>query len=358
MVKRNKIMAALSSDRLLFGLGVYIIVFVLLHLTGMVSPAKMDILRILHKPGALTVVSFSCIHLLLRSIVLFRSTRQAKHMPLARNAKIAFQGGLMLIVLGIVVSGLTRFEGSMVLAEGQMFEAGRTDYLEGSLYVRPFASPPTMDLSMIHVIPSFYNKGRSLWDVKALLGYRDRPSKREGVLQGRSLFPAWLNGTLIKVTRFGYAPHYQIFDPSGALLDEAFVILNLFPPGAEDSFVLENLPDTFYVQYYPDGPPASGEKRTVAAGTKPTYKIRVTKNIDLITPTQTLALKEKASINPESIAFDETRKWAAVSVVNDKGLYLIFPGILLVLSIAAWGASRKIDVVTIDEEQSVQVENN
>jgi len=334
MVDNRKLVAVAVSDELRLGLGVFAAGSLLIRLVGVFSPVSDGFGQALHAPVVLIAAVALGIQALLRLI-----TQTIGWLPGGASEghdrlRIASNLGVLLLATGILLSSLTRFEGTVVLAEGQMFGSGGVGYLDGSVHSSWYADPPDMKIMMTQVIPSFYNHGRSYWDVNALLDYRNQTTGITKPASVHALFPSLLDGLLFQVSDFGYSLRYQLSGPAGAVIDEAYVILKSFPPGAEDSFSLSTSPNIFYVKYYPDGAPATEGSSPKGNGkTGPVFALRVTRVMDLVSPSRLLAPGEKALLGQESISFVDAVPWAEVRVVRDYGVYLMLPGICMLVGV-------------------------
>ncbi|TAN44952.1 MAG: hypothetical protein EPN22_04805 [Nitrospirae bacterium] len=243
--------------------------------------------------------------------------------------------GLILFILGAFVSGLTRFEGTVVAAEGQTLDGDEAGFLPGTLYKRPLASNPLSQFAMLEVDPRYKPNRTAAWFVKAkakLAGSGD-------IVLINSVFPVFAKGaTLFSIKDFGFAPMYRLSHPDGRVFDEAFLLFKLFPPGNEDYFRLVTTPETFYLRYFPEAPLAQDR---IASGKRgPLYKLRVTKNLAVIFNGY-LSYDEPADLRAFKISFSEPRRWAKLHIVRDYGLFLMAPGAFLAFFSALAAVWRK-----------------
>jgi hypothetical protein len=318
---------------------VFIAGYVVVRSSGIASPAPEGLVQMFHRAPL-----FAAVCLLGIQAVLNMALPDAGHtrgrMPRWSDL------GFILAAAGILLSSLTRFEGTMVLAEGQAFGRNGVGYLDGSVRAARFADAPSIEIDMLGVAPVLRTDGMSARDVKAQIGYTDRVSGARKTMTVHRAIPAYVDGMFLQVREFGYSPRYRIWEPGGTMIDEAYVLLKVFPPGAEDSFSLPTSPYTFSVRYDPAGALA-GEGAPAAGGGNPgpVYILRITRIMDLVLPSQPLALGAQAFFEQGSIAFVDTAVWAELTVVKDRGLYLLLPGAACLLGAgmgAAYGAVRRI----------------
>jgi hypothetical protein len=90
--------------------------------------------------------------------------------------------------------------------------------------------------------------------------------------------------------------------------DEAFVALEIFPPGKEDYFRLVFSPHTYYIRYLP-------QKKE-----KP-IKLRIARNKDLIYDNY-IGFHEPVKFEKATLTFTEARKWTRLIIINDQGIYV------------------------------------
>ncbi|MBI4839246.1 MAG: hypothetical protein HY806_08950 [Nitrospirae bacterium] len=321
-----KISKIVVSDELFFGLCAFIACYVFIMTTGIFSPYPEGLMKTLHNYPALFALLVLLVSVCTRMIMDFRA---------GNKEWIYLYCGFIMITAGIFVSSLTRFEGRMILAEGQIISGARSDYIPETLYLRKFAAPPRIAIELNRVSPLFKKTGKGLWYVSS--GGKYQGQSRRGDFKINSLVPLLLDGTFYTVKGFGYAPKCFITGPSGDVMNDAYSIMKLFPPDAEDSFRLLSIPHTFYLRYYPEGLRTGGAS---ASGQKkgPLYKLRIAKNLDILFNGY-VSQNENIAVGSISVSIVDIKKWVEVAVVRDYGIYLIIPGIAIAVISAIWGAA-------------------
>lgn len=355
----NKILRAAASDGLFLGLYVFLAGFVLISVSGFRTAGSGGAMRILHTVPALVASGILLVHAFARMIIFLTAPKQEGRGAPLRLAGIYISFGCALMAAGIIISSLTRFEASMVLTEGQDFGDGGAGYTEGSVYSRRFSNPPDMKITMLQVTPALYNNGRDVLNLKAQFGYENRLSGNKKILYCNSLVPLFADGIFFRASNFGYSPHYRISSPAGEVLDEAFIIMKLFPPGSEDSFRIPIMPETFYLRYYPEGSRIQKDTITSAGERQGAfYQLRIARNLDLIVPSRPVAAGEQVGMGPMLISFDEPRRWVKIKVVKDAGLYFLGPGIFIALATALWGGYQRINSIMLMREWADEHDSN
>ena len=324
-----RIFKMLSSDEMLAGPSFFAVGYAAAELMGVFSPFHYDLFRVLHKLPLLIALMVLLVNVLLRlgAWVFAEKGLKEKAVPLF------LYFGIILVISGIFVSRLTRFEGIVMLTEGQVFSGEEGEYREGSIYRERSSDLPRVGLEMLQVSPVFSRDGRSYRNVHADLDYLnpvDGSKKKIGV---NSLFPMIRDGVFYRVTDFGYSPRYRFTSPSGTVIEGAFYLLKIFPPGSEDYFRTEGLPHTFYVRYYPDVSMIRERELPAAPGkTGPVFGLRISRNIDLVFNGYISPYEKADTGGNTAISFEDIRKWAEIKIVRDYGLFLIMPGVLMMLA--------------------------
>jgi len=257
---------------------------------------------------------------LARLLLLERSER--------RPATLLLWLGVLLMASGLVASSYVRFEGRILLTEGQQFSGADEEYAEGSVVRAKRAAVPRFAMAAREVAPRLSKSGLIAERIVLHASYQHAGGQRREVEIG-SLLPTFLDGMFLRARRFGYAPLFRITGNAGEVLEESFFSLAVFPPGAEDSIRLMHTPHTYYVQYYPQGTgPAADAAAGVPAAGDPVFRLRVARNLALLY-NGTMRLREKVLIESTSVSFEQVRKWAELSVVRDHGIVLFSAGAFL-----------------------------
>lgn len=309
------VIRGISSKTAMIALVSFTTGYVVVRFIGVFSPAPPSLLRILHELPALAAL----LPLLISAIGRFKAGSE-------REVRLFF-AGFILTVVGILWSSQTRFEGRVVLAESQSFKGSAGEYIGGTVYMGMRAAYPPVSIDMLEVSPSFMKGGKKAWNIPADVMCSTGGSGRKMPMRLNSLAPAFAGGMLLRTRTMGYAPHVRIYDPEGRIIDEGTPILRLFPPGREDYFRFDLAPETFYLKYFPDRSligdrqPASSQE-----GKSPLYKLRVARNLDLIF-NQYIEPYNITLIDKIYISIEDVYKWTEIEIVKDYGLFLIFPGL-------------------------------
>lgn len=322
-------------------IGTYLASYVMLQYSGVFGPVPAALMHVLHQWPALTGVAAFVLHGLA-----WGAARWSGHeLSGGLRKRVTLSGlaylGLLLVGAGILLSSVTRFEGSMALSEGQEASLTLEAYEAGTLYQRKFSKVPSGTLLVQEVEPFPPDKSSSRGVHGATVLYRAAGGGEPRAFRIHSLLPARQDGFTFTTGSAGFAPHVFLFDRSGTRIDDFYAVMQLQPAGAEDAFRFDGIiPHTFFLRYYPNAslvPDAAGAAR---AKSGPVFRVRIARNLDVVA-NQYAAPDETVFFDKLILSVGDVRKWIEVQVVRDPGMYLVWPGMLLTLCSAAVIAVRR-----------------
>lgn len=239
---------------------------------------------------------------------------------------IAFHIGLLGILGGAVVSSLTALHGEIVLTEGFPVPFTR----ESMLYLSGAGNLPDLggaSLSIRDFLADYSKRGDPV-DFSVRLGVvRDgRRIAEELVRVNRAFHYAGLQLTL---HRYGFAPALEARDPSGRIVLDAVSVMQLLPPGKQDSVPLDGGGE-LRVRLYPDftfrdGKPATQSLQPIRPAIEYAW-------IDRGGGTRAAGIVEvgrTASIDGYQVSFPSVSYWGALLVARDRGIWLFALGAAL-----------------------------
>lgn len=236
-----------------------------------------------------------------------------------------FHGSFFLVALGFVSTLALREELQALVAVGEQFN-GAPEQIRSWRGRSPTPSvPPELHFSVERVAPELWREQLLFTSLEASLRFPDGAERTTRI--NRPLWFGW--GSFLRLSGFGYAPRYELLDARGQLLDTAFVKLNVFPPGARDSFAPGAYPYRVYLEVFPDlaleqGAPVSRTLNLVAPG----YRVEVFRGKVLLGGA-VLRAGEALEFEGLRLRFPEIRYWGEVTLVRDPGAPLLFAGYLL-----------------------------
>ncbi|MBI5103367.1 MAG: hypothetical protein HZB33_16270 [Nitrospirae bacterium] len=330
MVIGRPVISGLSGRTWLTTAGVYLASYILLQYSGLPGPRPENIMRVLHTWPAMTGVAA----LLLAGVSRSYALRSGQDSAVPGGGRFT-RGrlslwGMLLFGAGLLLSSLTRIEGSVTLSEGQEVSLSSGGFDSGTLYRRSFSKEPEGSLLVAEVSQFISDKGRAkrMYEAGALYS---GTGKGPLDLRLNSLYPRFAGGFMFEIKDAGYSPHVFLFDPAGNMIDNFYAVLQLSPPGAEDSFRFDRIiPHTIYLKYYPEASlfPDAAAASGIKSG--PLFKVRIARNLDVVA--------DRYAAPDDAVYFDklvfsagDMRKWVEVRIVRDPGIYLLFPGVILMV---------------------------
>lgn len=324
--------AVLSPGAVSAGAAGYLATFVLLQYSGLMGPLPFGIIGVLHLWPALGGIMLLMLAGIADSMKVLRS-RKGNSGSLGANliGRLLCNTGIVLMGAGICISSITRFEGRLILTEGQEIGTLKEGLDTATLYARKFSRMPVGGVFMQEVSPFMTEDGKLHKRLSAGIVMRDgsNPAGRE--LSVNSIVPLVNNGFFYWIEKQGYSPYYRLFEANGTMIDEVFIVTHITPPGREDSFRMTNLPHTFYLRYYPEASMVP-DKALLPQGKKgPLFMVRVVRNLDLVANTYA-SPNDVVKFDELLVTFGDMRRWAEILIVWDPGQYLMVPGIIMLMA--------------------------
>jgi hypothetical protein len=249
-----------------------------------------------------------------------------------RAGTLCFFSSILILAIGLWISIFTRFEGSIVRSPAQTFGAFRSEYDAQSLYTTQYAELPQIGilLKKLHLNPS--DDRNQMLSVTADISYTGRTTGKK-ILGGQigSRWPLISDWTFVRITDFGYAPRYVLYDLNEKELESQYVYMKLFPPDEEDNFKILFLGYVFYLRIYPDYADNDGNPETVSLYPhNPAFNLRIIRNKDIVF-NGLLKPGEKVRFDNVIISFPEVQLWVEISLVRDLGIPVVCLGISLLI---------------------------
>lgn len=306
----------ISPGQFFLGITLFVAAYALLRVSGMVAPSKGLVQALHEKPpqyALYALVVYSALRIVIKR---------------GRPAPAFFWAGVLMMAGGLVVSSFVRFEGKIVLTEGQRFSGASGEYEEGSIYTARKAAIPVFSLEVNSIAPNLFKNGLLTAPVSAAVSYQFGGAEgKSGTI--RSFPPSFYRGAVsLHVTKYGYSPLFRFTDGAGGVLKEFYWPVEIFPAGSEDSLRSLWIPHVFYIQYFPQDirdKPASASHDSAAPD--PVFRLRIVRNLDVVYK-GAVGLHQRVSFDGMGLSLEEVRKWVEISVVQDYGMVLFFAGAL------------------------------
>lgn len=252
---------------------------------------------------------------------------------IVERGKIGFWGSIffhlsfVVIVVGALVSIWTRFEGVVLLTEGQTFTGKLEEYTKITRY--PVLAKPEFDFFINYrkYVPSTQPEIRSSVDelqfIDPLLDFNTvRPVRAFHAISHR--------GFTFYQQDHGYSPRFIVEDKNGKKLFDALVALRTSKeneqPFFDDFFVVPIIDLKIHAVLYPDAIEQEGE--IVPSSSKPLNPIVNITNFreKKMIGKKNIKLGDKAEISDFQVNFDELRYWSSFRVVRDSGIPVLYAG--------------------------------
>lgn len=250
-----------------------------------------------------------------------------------KTGYVIFCISIIIMTTGLWVSVYMRFEGKTIRAEGQVFDAFPSNYVPQTLYMTDREQMPKISITVMKINPEPSSDMKKMKRVTADVIYAGK------TLSGKTLKPVlssqwplisdWM---YLRITDFGYAPKYVLYDTEEKPLESHYIYYKLFPPGAEDHFETMFLGYLFYVQCYPDYVEKDGRPWTRSAYPRnPVFNLRIVRNKDIVY-NGLLKPEEKIRFDNVIIGIPEVKMWVEISIVRDPGIFIAGFGMFLLIA--------------------------
>lgn len=239
-----------------------------------------------------------------------------------------FHAGIIVIAAGVALSYFTRFEGNVILTEGDIFFGEKKEYASYFPAKGYDNSKPDVSFRLDKIVPEFWQDKLHFTRLDGILAYPATTLKNRGVIRLNGGLK--MDGASVRIASFGYALNLILEDMESGKVERRKVRLNLFPPGAEDSIPIKD--DRIYFKVLPDPVEANGRLQN--------------KSMNLVDPALIVTVKRsKKSIreavlkNGEAfkhgslkLTFKGIKYWSLINVVKDPAIFLIITGLVALIA--------------------------
>ena len=234
-----------------------------------------------------------------------------------------FHVAFLLLFLGVWVSSIARFSGTVHLMEGQHFLGSRTEYS----FASSMTNLPLTKFKVEKIVPKYWDDKLLFTDLKADVKYPFKGKIKRAVL--RLSQPMRIADANVAIRGMGFAPYYVLRDKKWKELDAGYVELNIFPPGNEDHFQVPGYPHQIFVSFYPDHEMKGGDITSRSMNpVNPAYYIKIFRN-RVLSYSGILKPGEMANYEGLKLSFPEFKYWGEFRVVDNRGLLFIWTAFIL-----------------------------
>ncbi len=238
---------------------------------------------------------------------------------------LLFHSNLLIILLGVTLSSLGSFRGSVSLTEGQQFDSGRDAYgyaEEGSFY-----TPPAERLAfrLERIDPDYMVNGAS-----TVASFVSNTDLEQSVFMNHKISLA--GREIHQGSKTGFSPSLRIAR-NGEILFDGFLrlatlhagesishrdFLNI--PGAGHQIEFEFLPDAVFR----NGEFGSRSERV----NNPLLRVSIN-NGNGSTVSRWMPIGDVVSVNEFEVFFPAVRRWSQIDIVDDPGKNIMLAGVIL-----------------------------
>jgi hypothetical protein len=224
---------------------------------------------------------------------------------------LVFHLGFFLLLLGVVLNLMFRFEGQALLPEGFRFDGSKESYM--SVSEAPKSEVPKVEFFLEKIDRSYWDGQVFFTELAARVRHTGGPSRLQLSKTTR------IGGAEVTLSAFGYAPAYNITDLASRSRWGNVAVLNIFTPGAEDFFQIPGYPHRIFVALYPDFVEKNGKPSSKSMNFKnPVLSVRVLRGRtivfnDLVRP------NEKIAFDDHVLRITDVKRWAIFKIVAAPG---------------------------------------
>ncbi len=245
--------------------------------------------------------------------------------------KISFLGtslfhfSLIFLALGFFLSVNSHYEGKFLLGEEEETIIKKEDISTSAPPPLLFNEFPEFKIKLEKVIYKF-------WEDKLLftelLGYGKIEEKNFSIKINKFYILNFFN--FLRISSFGYAPSYMVLiENYPKPIEEGILKIFLFPPGRKELFITQHFPHKFYITLYPDFIEKDGNFYSKSMELKnPKLLVKAYRG-KVFLKEKILSLREPFEVENLTLGFLDIYPILEISIVQDKGFFLVIFSILL-----------------------------
>lgn len=242
---------------------------------------------------------------------------QAKKGSVGFWGSITFHLGFIFILIGIVISALTRFSGTILIAEGQEIPFSQNNFTEVYKEAKVKFNFPPATINLVDFKPTI-EKERFPTDYDAYVSFTNLETGRiQNSIIGVNKAKKFADYVFL-LQNYGFAPGWQLVDKHGKVILDAYVNLKGREYGSRDSFKVLGTNLSIDTIWYPNYSNSSS-----IIPKEPVFNITV-KNKSGVIYKGIIRQGRTVKFKGYQLTFRDVRYWAYLQVSRDKGLGLIF----------------------------------
>lgn len=237
---------------------------------------------------------------------------------------LIFHVSFLFLLLGVGLSQLYRFDGTIILGEGQGTTGGAIQYVR--VDKSKYLSAPEPIFEVKKITPTFWKEELLFTDLKAEVTFNGE----KGVT--RLSQPLTIDNARVSITGMGITPEYLLKDRDGKEIDRGYVNLNIFSPGSEDWFVIPETSFQVTLSYYPDFEQEGNRITTRSMNpVNPAFRVKIFKGERRLY-NGIMKLGEEVRLGKVSLSFPSFEYSGVFKVTYDGGFAFIWIGLILMIA--------------------------
>ena len=236
-----------------------------------------------------------------------------------------FHVSFFFILLGGMISIYSKFIGVVDLAEGETFQGEITRY-NPTPSLPKIGGPPKVSFKVDKITP--------LVSGNTPTGLKVRLVEASGATRDININSPYNTGyTSFVIKDLGVAPLFEVRDPAGKTIDQAYVKLNVMK-GRGDAFILGGF--LFRVHFFPDYEVNNGAAATRSEEFKnPVFSLLVEQNGKQIAE-GIIPRNGTLSFNGYQLVMQEMPFWVRFMVIKEYGLFILYAGFAMASIAVIW----------------------
>ncbi len=236
-----------------------------------------------------------------------------------------FHFTLIFLAFGFFLSINSHYEGKFLLGEGEETLIKKEDISTSSPPPFLFNEFPEFKIKLEKVIYKFWEDKLLFTELK---GFGEVEEKKFLIKINKFFLLNFSN--FIRISSFGYAPSYMVLVENYTKpIEEGILKIFLFPPGRKEIFITQHFPHKFYITLYPDFIERDGIYNSKSMELKnPKLHVKAYRG-KVFLKEKILSLREPFEVENITIGFLNIYPILEISIVQDKGFFLIIFSIFL-----------------------------
>jgi cytochrome c biogenesis protein ResB len=242
----------------------------------------------------------------------------------AHTGNILFHAAFVIILIGLRISLLARFEGEFTLTEGESFFGDEKEYTSYTASDEFDESAPRISLRLDSVTPEFWEDKFHFTRLESNVRYPATTLRNIGIIRLNGGLK--MDGARLRLTSFGYAPEVLLENLRVGTIHRSATKMAVFPPGSEDHLQIGSY--RVFIKVLSDPVSEAGKLRNKSMNlVDPVFLVKVTWVYQSIFE-GVLKKGEEVRFGSFKISFEGIKYWTGFGVVKDPGEPVVIAGLI------------------------------